>query len=396
MSDHTSPDQTNRRDLRESLTLSLKGFLMGAADIIPGVSGGTMALITGIYEPLLRTIRSVDHRVVLDLMRLRVREVAGRLDLAFLAWIVLGIGGAIVFFTRVVPLQRYMMSHPELVYGLFFGLILGSIAILLLEVRPSREQWRSVLGIPFGATIGFWVVTLVPTDTPEAPWFLFLSGMVAISAMILPGISGSFILLILRKYDFVLAQIGALGGFYTLEALMALIPFAFGALAGLALFSRLLSWLLERAHAPTMMVLVGFLIGSLWVIWPWQVREYAESIRETREYAYTAPEVQELLQAEPDPYALRFRRVGRVLNPGAGFDELKRVEVEEVSRKLISSHPYWPGASPARDAPSAPSTTSPAGSPTEAKHPIGEGLGGMAAGLLLTALVQRLRRVRGT
>lgn len=365
----------------ESLRLSVKGFLMGAADIIPGVSGGTMALITGIYEPLLRAIRSVDHRVALDLLRFRFRAVGERMDLAFLAWVVLGIGGAIVFFTRVVPLQRYMMSHPELVYGLFFGLIVGSIVILLMEVKPTAAQWRAMLGIPAGAAVGFWVVTLVPTDTPEAPWFLFLSGMVAISAMILPGISGSFILLILRKYDFVLAQIGELGGFYTLEAILALIPFAFGALAGLALFSRLLGWLLERAHTVTMMVLVGFLIGSLWVIWPWQVREYAESVRETREYAYTDPQVQELLDAEPDPYALRFRRVGRVLNPGAGFDELKRVEVEEVSRKMISSHPYWPGSAQSASEP-----------PLESSRNLTEGLGGMAAGLLLTGLVYRLRR----
>lgn len=366
-----------KRSLAGSILLSVKGFLMGAADIIPGVSGGTMALITGIYEPLLKAIRSVDAGVFRHLFRFQIGKALARIDLSFLLWLGAGIFGAILFFTRVVPLQRYMMSHPELVYGLFFGLILGSIVILLMEVEKRDRRFLHAFGIIGGSAIGYWVVTLVPTDTPETWWFLFLSGMIALSAMVLPGISGSFILLILRKYDFILAQIGAIGGFYTLEAIFALIPFALGALAGLALFSRFLSWLLSRFHAGTMMVLVGFLIGSLYVIWPWQDREYVESVRSVQVYMLTDPEVQALLGAEPDPYALRFRRVGRILTPNAAFDEFKQVEVEEVSRKLISTQPYWPLDR----------------TEGEAKDPnLSEGIGGILAGLLLTSLINLLRR----
>lgn len=366
---------------------------MGAADVIPGVSGGTMALITGIYEPLLKAIRSVDAHVVGQLLRFRFRKAFDRVDVAFLAWLGAGIAGAILFFTKVVPLPRYMMSHPELVYGLFFGLILGSIVILLLETRRSERSWSHLLWILAGAAIGFRIVTLVPTDTPETWWFVFLSGALAICAMILPGISGSFILLILRKYDYILARIGELGGFYTLEALMVLVPFALGALAGLALFSRFLGWLLDRFHTVTLMVLVGFLIGSLWVIWPWQHREYVESVRSVRELAMTDPIVKELQATPPDPYALRFRRIGRVVNPEAAFAEFRRVEVEEVSRKLISSTPLWPGGgTPELEGQASQDAGSVQGR-GDSRH-LTEGLGGMAAGLLLTALVHLLGRRR--
>ena len=379
---------------------------MGTADIIPGVSGGTMALITGIYEPLLNAIRSVDARVIGHLLRFQFRKAFFRIDLSFLLWLGFGIAGAIIFFTRIVPLQRYMMSHPELVYGLFFGLILGSIVILLMEVEKKDRSFLHAFGVLGGAAVGIWIVTLVPSDTPETWWFLFFSGMMALSAMILPGISGSFILLILRKYDFILAQIGAIGGFYTLEAILALIPFAIGALAGLALFSRFLSWLLDRFHAGTMMVLVGFLIGSLYVIWPWQDREYIESVRSVEVYMMTDPQVQELLQTEPDPYALRFRRVGKILTPDAAFDEFKQVEVEEVSRKMISTTPYWPldrinsdveFPDENGDAISGNSTLSEdptlTSEQTLSEDPnLKEGIGGILAGILLTYLIFQLRR----
>lgn len=361
---------------------------MGAADIIPGVSGGTMALITGIYQPLLNSIRSVDALTIGSLVRLRFKEAFSRIDVAFLATLVTGIAAAILFFTKVVPLPKYMVSHPELVYGLFFGLIVGSIVLLFMDIDPARRKPLQLLFIVVGAAIGFKVVTLVPSETPESWWFIFLSGAVAICAMILPGISGSFILLILRKYDFILYQIGSLGGPYTLEALMVLVPFGFGALAGLALFSRFLSWLLERAEISTMMVLIGFLIGSLWVIWPWQERSFVESIRSTEVLAVSDPIAQELLTASPDPYALRFRRIAESAESSNPIEIVTPLEasrtdsivIEEVSRKMTAERPLLPWSAEFKE------------SATTSSNPIMEGILGMGVGLLLTLLIFGLRK----
>lgn len=243
----------------------LKGFCMGSADIIPGVSGGTMALILGIYERLLKAIRSFDRAWLGKIIRLRLGEAIAGNDLLFLVPLVTGIGLALLFFTRVVPLPSLIVTHPEPVYGLFFGLILASIVILVGEVRKYGpvELALTVVGIAAGLAI----VNLVPVETPTAPWFIFICGFVAISAMLLPGISGSFILLILGKYAYI---IDALGHFDVL----VILSFALGALSGLVVFSRTIVWLLDRYHQGTLLVIKGILIGSLWIIWPFQERLY--------------------------------------------------------------------------------------------------------------------------
>lgn len=274
--------------MKERLILYLKGFAMGSADVVPGVSGGTMALITGIYTELLDAIKSFDLQAVRDLLRLRFAAVFARVEWKFLAVLLSGIFTAVIFFTRVVKLPVLMRTDPAAVYGLFFGLIVGSIWFVAKDI--GKFDLRAVAFTGLGTIVGYWVVNLVPTETPENAFFIFFSGAVAICAMVLPGISGSFILLILRKYEFILGQIALLGTADTLSAVGILIPFGLGILTGITLFTRFLSWLLHHYTKQTMAVLVGFMIGSLWVIWPWQNRTYV-MVRDKERLLHSVPEL---------------------------------------------------------------------------------------------------------
>ena len=184
----------------------VRGSLIGFAEVVPGVSGGTMALILGIYERLLRAIRSFDKDWLSLIVKGRFGAALSRNDLPFLAALGAGILAALLFFTHVVPLPKLIVSHPEQVYGLFFGLILASVFILMgaVERYGPREIAMTLLGV----AAGFTIVNLVPVETPDSAWFIFLCGFVAISAMLLPGISGSFILLILGKYAYIIDALG--------------------------------------------------------------------------------------------------------------------------------------------------------------------------------------------
>jgi len=249
-----------------SLGNAARGFCMGAADVVPGVSGGTMAFILGIYPRLIAAIRAFDLELLRLLGARRLGAALRHVDLALLAPLLFGIFTALMVFTRVIPLPRILITTPEPIYSLFFGLILASVWVLwrsLEERSRSDPVWLTV-----GLAIGFGVVNLVPFDTPRDTWFVFTSGALAICAMILPGISGSFILLILRKYSFVLEAVGRLD-------LSVLAPFGLGAICGLLLFSRLLNWLLTRHYRATLLTIMGALCGSLWMIWPFQERLYA-------------------------------------------------------------------------------------------------------------------------
>lgn len=331
---------TDTTTWKEAPFLAIKGFLMGSADIVPGVSGGTMALIVGIYERLLNAIKSADLKFFKAFFTLKWKVAFRRIHLFFLGVLFFGIFSALAFFTKVVPLQIYMFTHPEIVYGLFFGLIVGSIYILYKEL--NRFTWQEGLSLLGGIAFGLWIVSLVPADTPEHPAFVFLSGCISICAMILPGISGSYLLLIMRKYDYLLSQIGKIGGVETMDGFIGLLPFLAGAVIGLALFSRFLSWLLGRYHAQTIALLVGFLIGSLYVIWPWQHREYVEQVRQVDRLEATSEKVQELRANPPNEDLPEFERLGETLNAGSGFEEMKQVEVLTIKKKLIKSDPYVP------------------------------------------------------
>ena len=338
------PDSNkDKTSFKEAPFLVIKGFLMGSADIVPGVSGGTMALILGIYERLLDAIKSVNGVFLKSFFTLKWKTAFQELHLKFLIFLFLGIFTALGFFTKVVPLQVYMFTHPEIVFGLFFGLILGSIYILYKTL--NEISWQEILMSILGVAIGLWIVTLVPADTPEHPAFVFLSGMIAICAMILPGISGSYLLLIMRKYDYLLSNIGKIGGVETMDGIIGLLPFMLGAVVGLAAFSRFLSWLLGKYHSQTISVLIGFLIGSLFVIWPYQNRDFVEQVREVKELPLNDERVQELMNAEVNENLPEYKRIGKVLNADAFFDEFKRVEVETVKKKMIKSKPFIPGVS---------------------------------------------------
>ena len=259
-------DDAGRESPREKwLSILLKGFCMGAADVVPGVSGGTMAFILGIYRRLLEAIRAFNLDLVKILAGRDFRRALAHCDFAFLCVLGAGIFGALLFFTRIVSLPGLLHSHPELVYGLFFGLIFGSIVVLIRRLPPWRAT--DAIWIAVGATAGLGVFNQVPVSTPDSAWFIFLCGVVAICAMILPGISGSFILLIMRKYAYVFDAIGHF-------KLSVIIPFGLGAGLGLMAFARVLVWMLNRFERPTMLLINGILVASLWVIWPFQARQF--------------------------------------------------------------------------------------------------------------------------
>jgi len=257
---------SERRDIELSAApyTILSGFCMGTADVVPGVSGGTMAVALGIYHQLLDAITSANRKALTTLLRFKLSETLGIVHWRFLGCLALGIGIGIGVMVKVVKLPAMVMAsnpHRPLVYAVFFGMVLSSA----LVIGRQLERWSTarVLASVAGAAVGFGIVTLVPVATPEHPLFIFMCGAIAICAMLLPGISGSFILLILGKYAYVL------GALSTLD-LTVIVPFVLGCLTGLLAFSRLLKWLLDRWHDTVLAGLIGLLIGSLWRIWPYQ------------------------------------------------------------------------------------------------------------------------------
>jgi len=249
--------------IKAALAVGVKGFCMGAADIVPGVSGSTMAFVLGIYKRFIDSISSFDKVWLTACIRLDYRVAITRPHLTFITPLVVGIFLAVFFFTHIVPIPRLLETHPEQIYGLFFGLITGSIMILINEL--GNINTKDLFVIVVGLSIGLVVITTVPTVTPDAWWFIMLSGTLSVCAMLVPGISGSFVLLLLGKYAHVLNAIGNLD--FTI-----LTPFILGVACGLFSFARLVSWLLRCYRRTTLLSISGVLVASLWVIWPFQQR----------------------------------------------------------------------------------------------------------------------------
>ena len=245
--------------MSRSLLLMLKGCAMGMADVVPGVSGGTIAFVSGIYEELLGSIRRFDLEAVRLLLRGRFRALWQHINGAFLLPVALGIGVAI--FSLAKLMTWLLAAHPIEIWSFFFGLIIASA--LLVARQIGRWNGATVPALAAGIVVAAWITVATPAQTPDAGWFVMLSGAVAICAMILPGISGAFILLLLGKYQYLLTAVGDLD-------LSVLLLFAVGAVAGILSFSRLLSWLLDRWHDATVAVLMGFMLGSLNKVWPWK------------------------------------------------------------------------------------------------------------------------------
>jgi len=242
---------------------------MGIAEVIPGVSGGTLALITGVLGRMVDAIHSVDVKALRMALGFRLRELLGHVHWRFLLMLFSGQLLGIILCTRVIPLPTLLTAYPEPVLGLFFGLIAGSIVVL---ARGSGKPGPlGVFCYLIGFVAGACVVAGVRTDTPETPWFVFLCGAIAICAWILPGVSGSFILLLLRKYNYIWSGI-TLNNKLSLSwnLLNVALPFGLGAIVGILAFSRLLSWVMHRYPKQTMMAMNGLLIASLWAIFPFQ------------------------------------------------------------------------------------------------------------------------------
>lgn len=237
----------------------LRGLLMGAADIVPGVSGGTMAFITGIYDTLLGSIRSFDLQFLAKLFRLDIAGAWQHVNGTFLLALLLGIATSILSLAQLV--SWLLEFHPVPLWAFFFGLILASALVLLWEV----SEWSAAVVLSLLAGVGIaLLIALSPAIRLDFGLAgVFLAGFVAICAMILPGISGSFILVLLGMYGPVLEAIKAFD-------LVFLLVFAVGCASGLLCFSRVLHWLLHRYHQATMALLTGFLFGSLPVVWPWK------------------------------------------------------------------------------------------------------------------------------
>ncbi len=248
---------------RDALVLSLKGAAMGAADTVPGVSGGTVALITGIYEKLLAAIRSVDATFLFLLFRGNFKSALAHLHTRFLLFLFVGITAAVLSLARIV--SHLLSDYPVLTWSLFFGLIAASVWSVGRKVAP-RSAGAAVFFIA-GGLFAWNLVGLVPAATPETLVFVFFSGMVAICAMILPGISGAFILVLLGKYEFIVAT---LRNPFLAENMIVIAVFVAGCGAGLAGFSRILKYLLERCRPLVLAFLTGLLLGSLRRIWPWK------------------------------------------------------------------------------------------------------------------------------
>lgn len=244
---------------REALILFAKGFCMGASDVVPGVSGGTMALILGIYEKLIFSIKTIDMTFLRLLFQGHLKNALQRIPLGFL--IPLGLGILTAIFTMARGLSWMLEHHPVPIWSFFFGLVLASAIVVSRRI----QNWSigTTLSLLISAIGAYVLVGLVPVNTPENLPFILLCGAIAICAMILPGISGSFILVLLGKYHFILNAVGRFD-------VIVLAVFTTGTITGILLFVRLLNWLLKNFYQVTMSALTGLMIGSLRKIWPWK------------------------------------------------------------------------------------------------------------------------------
>jgi len=269
------------RGISDYAKLIFSGLAMGAANVIPGVSGGTMAFILGIYEELIHSIkRFASPDFFKMLLGLQFKNMYKTLPWQFLLAVGIGVCSAIVSLAHL--LSYSLKNYPETTFAFFFGLIIASIIMVLKMIK----KWTPLTftAIIAGAGIAFLIVTLVPVETPHVWWNLFLCGIIIICAMILPGISGSFLLLILGQYKNVLSAVNVMVSipiffikgekipdYNTIfNAVFTLTWISAGCIIGLGVFSHFLNWLFKKFHDITVATLIGFMIGSLWKLWPWQ------------------------------------------------------------------------------------------------------------------------------
>lgn len=247
------------RRIKDYAVLTLKGMAMGAADVVPGVSGGTIAFIAGIYDELINSIKSINMHSLKLLFTGKIAAFWKAVNGNFLFALLLGI--AISVFSLAKLITYLLLNEPVLVWSFFFGLVLASTWFVTKDIKGWN--WKTVAGFAGGAVIAYYITVATPAETSTNLMFIFLCGAIAICAMILPGISGSFILVLLGKYFYVMEAVKTLD-------LVVLSVFAFGAALGITSFSRVLSYALKNFRNITLSVLSGFMLGSLNKVWPWK------------------------------------------------------------------------------------------------------------------------------
>ena len=248
------------------LSLILKGMAMGIAEVIPGVSGGTIAFITGIYEKLINTIKAFDFSLIKTFRQDGLSGVWSAINGSFLVALLIGMAGGVVI--GVFGVTHLLEEYPLQLWGFFFGLIIASAIYIGKQVGKWGPQ--EIISLLLGVAVAYLITIASPASGNEALWFVFLSGMIAISALILPGISGSFILLLMGMYTFVIPHVkNAISTFET-QSLIILGVFGFGCLIGITTISRVISWMFAHYKNSTLAVLTGFMVGSLNKIYPWR------------------------------------------------------------------------------------------------------------------------------
>ncbi len=252
-------NHSQRKSFKDFVGLYLRGIAMGAADLVPGVSGGTIALITGIYDELLESISAIHPRMVVEIFRGEWKSTWTAINGNFLLVLAMGIGTSVIGLSSL--LHRLLQEHNTLLYCFFFGLVFASIPFVGREIKSRNFQ--AALAFILGTAVAFGISSMPVAQNEPSSLFLFGAGALAACAMILPGISGSFILLLLGAYA---AVIGAVKSF----DLVRIAVIASGVITGLLLFSKLLKWTLERHYNVLIALLTGFLFGSLRAIWPWK------------------------------------------------------------------------------------------------------------------------------
>ena len=261
------------RKLKDYLFLSLKGMAMGAADVVPGVSGGTIAFIVGIYDELINSIKSINAHSIKLLFTGKIAAFWKAVNGNFLCALLLGIGISVFSLAKLIT---YLLVHePVLVWSFFFGLVLASTWFVSKDIK--EWNWKTITGFILGALVAYYITVATPAETPTNLFFIFLCGAIAICAMILPGISGSFILVLLGKYFYIMEAINTLD-------LVVLGVFAVGVFLGITSFSHVLSYALKNFRNITLAVLTGFMLGSLNKVWPWKevVQTYVDSHGEVK------------------------------------------------------------------------------------------------------------------
>ena len=262
-----------KRGVKDYAVVMLKGIGMGAADVVPGVSGGTIAFIVGIYDELIDSIKSINMHSLKLLFTGKFAAFWKAVNANFLLSLIIGI--AISIFSLAKLITYLLDNEPVLVWAFFFGLVLASTWFVSKDIK--EWNWKTILGFVAGTVVAYYITVATPAETSTNLLFIFFCGAIAICAMILPGISGSFILLLLGKYYYIMEAINRLD-------FIVLGVFAIGVLLGITSFSHILSYALKHFRNITLSVLTGFMLGSLNKVWPWKevVETYLDSHGEVK------------------------------------------------------------------------------------------------------------------